>query len=625
MRWFVVALLVALVAPSAASAQEPVNIFDTIGITTQDTRGNSQIFGEPEHYSLPAEEMPASRSIVHGGPTDTIDTVWFRMPNTSGTVANLAAFHGQTIFLKPSEAAAFTQVHFFGTTTDGGPAGGDFILHYSDGSTESRTVQFRDWCNAGEATAQHHIAIGPLTHRWTETGQDGAPCGIYHVPATADGTKTLASVTLPSTTTPGDSPIQGYLMALTLEKSDGTYVTPDLGASQFPDDLSAPTSHATLTPPTPQGQGGWYKGAVTVSLSAADEQGGSGVDTLQYRIDGGDYVAYSAPFTISAEGNHVVEYRARDKAGNTETPKAAPVKIDHTAPKTTARVSPTHPGPAGWYDDAVTVTLRGSDGRTGSGIGSTQYRIGSGAWQTYRGPLVLSAVGTYSVAFRSTDVAGNAETAGAPVVVRVDGRAPVTRATLARTSSGARVVTLAADDGAGGSGTTLTEYRLDGGAFRRYTGPVTVSARGGHLIEYRSRDRAGNLENLRDLPFGETQGGSGQGPAFVGLTRVNSPVKVGALLRGLRVRATCVSVGRGTLKLTVSRKMARELGLSSRTLARRSVHCSDFGIRVKLKPSRKVARKLKRAHGTFAATLALRMGSAHDSQKLKLRGKRRGG
>jgi hypothetical protein len=627
MRLCVVALMAALVAPATASAQEPVNIFDTIGITEQATRANSQIFGEPQHYSLPAEEMPPSRSIVKGGPSDTQDAVWFRMPNTSGTVANLAAFHGQTIFLRASEAAAYAKVHFFGTTTDGGPAGGDFILHYSDGSTESRTVQFRDWCNAGTAMPEHHIAIGPLTHRWTETSQDGAPCGIYHVPATADAGKTLESVTLPSTTTPGDPPIQSYLMALTLEKSDGTFVTPDLGASQFPDDLSAPSSEAALDPPDAQGDDGWYKSAVEVSLAAEDEQGGSGLDKIQYRIDGGDFQDYSAPFTVSDEGNHVVEYRARDKAGNTETPKGVPVKIDATAPATSAAVNPSHPGPSGWYDDAVALTLRGSDGGNGSGIGATEYRIGSGAWQTYSGPVVLADVGTYSVAFRSTDVAGNAETAGAPLVVRVDGRAPVTRATLARHSSGAQVVTLAADDGAGGSGTTGTEYRLDGGAFRAYTGAVAVSATGNHLVEYRSRDRAGNLENLRDLAFvvGSPQG-SGQVPPFVALTNVDRRLGVGSLTRGLRVRATCVSVGRGTLKLTVSRAVARRLGLRSRTLVGRSVRCSnDFGISVKLKPSRAVARKLTKARGSFAATLTLRMGSVHDSQKLTLRGKRRGG
>jgi hypothetical protein len=616
-----VGLVAALAVPSTAAAQDPVNIFDTIGITEQATRANGQIFGEPEHYSLPAEEMPPSRSIVAKGPSDTQDSVSFRMPNTSGTVANLAAFHGQTVILRATETSPYAKVHFFGTTTDGGPAGGDFVLHYTDGTTDTRTVRFRDWCNAGTATPDHHIAIGPLTHRWTESSQDGAPCGIYHVPATADPAKTLESVTLPSTTAPGSPPIQGYLMALTLEKSDGTFVTPDLGATAFPDDLAAPTSQHELDPADAQGDNGWYKTGVEVSLTAADEDGGSGLDAIQYRIDGGDYQDYDAAFTVSDEGNHLVEYRARDRAGNTEAPHPVPVRIDATPPATSAQVSPAQPGPSGWYDDAVTVTLRGSDGGAGSGIRTTEYRIAGGAWQVYSGPFALSNVGTYSVEFRSTDVAGNAETAGAPITVQVDGSAPVTQAALARSASSARVTLTATD---GGSGTAMTEYRLDGGAFHPYGGPLTVATLGGHLLEFRSRDRAGNLENLEELAFAVGSPQSSSAPAFVALTPLAKRLAIGSFARGVRVRATCVSVGRGTLALTVSRATARKLGVG-RTLARRSVRCAnDLHVSALLKPSARVARKLKRAHGTFSATLSLRMGKAHDSQKLTLRGRRGG-
>src|SRR4029079_5515894 len=208
--------------------------------------------------------------------------------NTSGTVANLAAFHGQTVILRDTETSPYAKVHFFGTTTDGGPPRGDFVLHSTDGTTDTRTVRFRDWCNAGTATPDHHIAIGPLTHRWTETGQDGAPCGIYHVPATADPAKTLESVTLPSTTTPGSDPIQAYLMALTLEKSDGTFVPPDLVATACRDDLAAPTSRHELDPADAQGDNGWYKTGVEVSLTAADEDGGSGPDGIHDPGRGGE-------------------------------------------------------------------------------------------------------------------------------------------------------------------------------------------------------------------------------------------------------------------------------------------------------------------------------------------------
>jgi hypothetical protein len=429
-------------------------------------------------------------------------------------------------------------------------------------------------------------------------------------------------VTLPSTTTPGSDPIQGYLMALTLEKPDGTFVMPDLGATAFPDDLDAPASEHTLAPADPQGDNGWYKTAVEVSLAAEDEDGGSGLDAIQYRIDGGPFQDYADPFTISDEGNHLVEYRARDKAGNTEAPHPVPVRIDATAPATSAQVSPAHPGASGWYDDAVSVTLRGSDGGGGSGIRATEYRIGGGAWTAYSSPVVLSNVGTYAIEFRSTDVAGNAETAGAPVTVQVDGSAPHTQALLQR-GAAASSVTLTATDA--GSGTAMTEYRLDGDAFQPYAGPVTVAANGAHLLEFRSRDRAGNLENLEELAFTVGTVSSSSPPAFVALTPLSKRLAMGSLARGVRVRATCVSVGRGTLALTVSRATARKLH-TSRTLAKRSVRCAnDLKVSAVLKPSRSVARKLKRAHGTFSATLSLRMGKAHDSQKLRLRGKRQGG
>ena len=615
---------------------EPVNIFDTIGITEEANKANGQILGDPP-YSLPAEEMPPSRSIVQGGPNDTQDDVWFRMPNTSGTVPNLARFVGQTVVLRTSEQKAYSKIHFFGTTTDGGPAGGDFTLKYSDGSTSTAHVEFRDWCNAGDATPEHHIAIGPSTHRWTATGEDGAPCSIYHVPGTADQSKTLVSVKLPPTTSPGTPPEpQAYLMALTLEEPNGTFVTPDLGASPFPDDLTAPTATATLAPGTPQGQNGWYTSNVTVSLAGADEQGGSGLDKVEYNVDGGAFQEYTAPFTISDDGGHVVQYRARDRAGNTATPKSIDVKIDRAAPTTSARLTPAHPGASGWYDDAVTLTLRGSDGATGSGIGATQYRIGNGAWLPYSGPVVLDEVGTYSITYRSTDVAGNGETAGAPTVVKVDNHAPATHAQLDASGAngvfrGPVRVTLAADDGPG-SGAAATEYSLDGGGFQPYTGPFTVSAAGGHLLEFSSIDRAGNRENTQDVTFAiSTQAGGDEPDPFVGLRGLPNRLSVGSLLRrGLRVSASCVSVGRGTLSLSVSRPVARRLGLKRTTLASRSVRCGDdLTLIVRLKPKGKAAKALKRARGSLTATVRLRMsggqGSDADSERLVLRGKRRGG
>src|SRR5215210_3302691 len=96
-------------APASAQSQ---NLFTTIGITTEQTRDNSGIRGP---YSLPAEEMPPSRS-VGPGPSDTADDVPLRMPDTTGNVPNLAAFTGQTFTLREEDRKQFDKIHFFGTT-----------------------------------------------------------------------------------------------------------------------------------------------------------------------------------------------------------------------------------------------------------------------------------------------------------------------------------------------------------------------------------------------------------------------------------------------------------------------------------------------------------------------------
>ena len=79
-------------------------------------------------------------------------------------------------------------------------------------------------------------------------------------------------------------------------------------------DTTAPTSAATLDPP-----GGTSTGPVTVTLTGADNDGGSGLDKLEYRLDGGAWTTYSTPVTCSATGQHTLEHRATDKAGNVGT------------------------------------------------------------------------------------------------------------------------------------------------------------------------------------------------------------------------------------------------------------------------------------------------------------------
>ncbi|MFF7284808.1 OmpL47-type beta-barrel domain-containing protein [Streptomyces griseorubiginosus] len=61
---------------------------------------------------------------------------------------------------------------------------------------------------------------------------------------------------------------------------------------------------------------GAYVGNARVTVSATDT-GGSGVVGIQYSIDAGPYLAYTAPVVVDRAGTHTLAYRATDRAGNT--------------------------------------------------------------------------------------------------------------------------------------------------------------------------------------------------------------------------------------------------------------------------------------------------------------------
>ena len=146
--------------------------------------------------------------------------------------------------------------------------------------------------------------------------------------------------------------------------ADYVRFTPD-----SPNDAAAPVT--THTVPAADGAAGWHRTPVNVALAAADDgECVSGVDKTEFRVGGGAFAAYTVPVSITADGTHVLEYRSTDKAGNAETAKSATVKLDATAPTTTASVAQTGAGPA-------TLTLNATDAT--SGVALTEFRADGSA------------------------------------------------------------------------------------------------------------------------------------------------------------------------------------------------------------------------------------------------------
>jgi cytochrome c len=162
-------------------------------------------------------------------------------------------------------------------------------------------------------------------------------------------------------------------------------------------DATPPVTTHTLAPAAPDGQAGWYRSPVAVTL--ATEPGA----TTEYKVGDGAYQPYSAPFTLGEDGTHVVGYRSTDAAENVEAAKTVTVKVDRTAPSSAATVS---------GDGPVTITLAGADPAGGSGLGGLEYRLDGGAWTAYGGPVTVTAAGDHTFEHRATDVAGNVGTIG---------------------------------------------------------------------------------------------------------------------------------------------------------------------------------------------------------------------
>ncbi|MFH0177690.1 OmpL47-type beta-barrel domain-containing protein [Streptomyces cacaoi] len=112
-----------------------------------------------------------------------------------------------------------------------------------------------------------------------------------------------------------------------------------------PQDTTPPVTGVTVE--GTKNSGGAYVGNAKVTVSATDEHG-SGVDRIEYSLDGGPYIAYSIPVVVDRAGPHTLVYRATDKAGNTSTARTVTFTV----------VSSQVPAPnCPEYDERLTVIV----------------------------------------------------------------------------------------------------------------------------------------------------------------------------------------------------------------------------------------------------------------------------
>ncbi|MFE7358494.1 OmpL47-type beta-barrel domain-containing protein [Streptomyces sp. NPDC057543] len=97
-----------------------------------------------------------------------------------------------------------------------------------------------------------------------------------------------------------------------------------------PEDRTPPQVSASVS--GTKNDSGDYVGSAKVTVTASDAE--SGVARIEYSLDGGPYLQYSAPVAIDRAGSHTLLYRATDKAGNTSTPQSLSLTIVDSKPPT---------------------------------------------------------------------------------------------------------------------------------------------------------------------------------------------------------------------------------------------------------------------------------------------------
>lgn len=296
-----------------------------------------------------------------------------------------------------------------------------------------------------------------------------------------------------------------YFCAMAGHQMSGELVVTDGGGT----DTTPPTTSAAVT--GDKNTDGDYVGSATVTVSASDAE--SGVDTIEYALDNDVYHPYTAPLDVTDVGDHIVTYRASDKAGNTSEAKTvsftvvAPQSQDTTPPDVSATVSG-EKNDSGAYVGTATVTVTATDSE--SGVDTIEYALDDAPYAAYTAPLKVDQPGHHMVSYRASDKAGNVSDAKTVMfdIAEPQGSDTTPPDVSAAVSGdqngdgeyvGSATVTVTAADSE--SGVDAVEYALDDDTFKAYTAPLSVTDAGEHTVEYRATDKAGNTSAVKSVTF----------------------------------------------------------------------------------------------------------------------------
>jgi peptidoglycan/xylan/chitin deacetylase (PgdA/CDA1 family) len=357
-------------------------------------------------------------------------------PPTSSIACNLAVcstgWYGAAVSVSLSAADGGSGVAAIRYTTDGTDPTTSSPLYSAPFSVPvTTTVKYRAWDNAGnvEATNSQLIQID-TTAPSSSIGCNGSGCssGWYtaSVSVALSAADAQSGVAVIRYTTDGTDPTASspaYVGPFTVSATatvkyrawDNVGNAEATKSQLIQIDTTTPQSSIRCNGTTCAT--GWYRAAVSVSLSATDT--GSGVAAIRYTTDGSvptaSSPAYSGPFAVST--TTTVRYRAWDVAGNVEATKSQLIQVDTVSPT----VAITSPASGARVHGNVKVTATAADG--GSGVAQVSFYVDGVLIGTSRGPSYSVtwntnkvSNGQHTLTAVAQDVAGNTQTSSGVVV-----------------------------------------------------------------------------------------------------------------------------------------------------------------------------------------------------------------
>ena len=214
---------------------------------------------------------------------------------------------------------------------------------------------------------------------------DGGPLGTYASPVNVSGNGTHHFEYFATDLAGNQEPIRDVMFEIRIDSG-----------GPLP-----PTTSLTLEGVA--GSNGWFVSTVTATLSAESPSGG--IPSIAYRLDNGSWEAYTGPTPVH-DGQHVLEYYARDSSGAAETPRSRIILVD-TAPPVVDTLAP------GGTVTSSQVTISWSAVDATSGIDHFEVSVDGGPFVSLGHDTHLTvglADGTHSARIRAIDVAGNPST-----------------------------------------------------------------------------------------------------------------------------------------------------------------------------------------------------------------------